>query len=180
MSLNICKRLTDFKIDLISFNNTIKNKIIKGENSVFTGINITINNVILNNICLVFSVKNPLIINYNINDNTLSKYKCIFDSRINNEIISSLERIENSILDKYIILNRIRYLKKVNTLNMCDDQLYHIKFYSNLENKGSINKRYTLNSRSIKDPHKKLFVLKISGVWENNGKIGVSYKISSL
>lgn len=180
MSLSLCKKIQDFNIETLSFNATIKNKIIKGDSSLFTGINIEFDSVVLNNACLVFSIKDPFIINYNTTDNMTTKYKCILDYIKNKKVISLLEKIENDILEKYSKRHTIKNLQKITTLQSSTSELYHIKFYSNTIKKNSIIERYTLNDKCMIDPHKKIFVLKISGVWENNGKIGVSYKISSL
>lgn len=182
MSINIARQLLDFDPKTMYFNNTIKNKIIKGTNSLFTGINIKQGNIVLNNVCLIFTVKNSGTENIPSNN---EKYKCYTNDSVNMKIFRTLELLEKNILSKYCSLRHKTY-DVVYSLANTENNYWQFKYYDNKEHKASnpqfsIINRYTIDDRNFKnDQNSKTFVIKISGVWENNGKIGVSYKICSI
>lgn len=175
MSLNISRQLSKFNINELLFNTTIKNKIIKGDNSLFTSVSLAVDGYNLNNLCLLFSIKDPIYNSYS------NKYKCFFEERNNRVMISYLESIENTILTKYCSIYKNRELEKIITLTNKENKLGYIKFYINdkYSYKNNIIDRYAINNHNTSS-NKKLFVMKISGVWENDGKVGVSYKICSI
>lgn len=182
MSINIARQLVDFDVKTINFNNTIKNKIIQGNNSLFTGINVKQGNVVLNNICLIFTIKHSG--NDNIPCNN-DKYKCYTDINENIIIFNKLDLLEKTILSNYCSLMNTTY-DVVYSLANNNDTYWQIKYYDIKEHKANnhlyrIINRYTINDKNYKSvQNTKTFVIKISGVWENDGKIGISYKICSI
>lgn len=195
MLLNIANNIDSFNIRNIDFNNTIKNKIIKGDNSFFTGIVFKNNEITLNNLCLYFKIKSPISkkytnldkpVNKNVEKCTENKYKCILKDVCDITILKKLEIIERRILDKYNSLNNTNY-EKTYTFNANDLNSRYFKYYVNnidfLEQntKASIFKNMCINNDNLPPGlFCKMFAIKISGVWQNNNKIGVSYKICLL
>lgn len=181
MSINIARQLLDFEPDTMYFNNTIKNKIIKGTNSLFTGINIKQGNIVLNNVCLIFTIKNSGIENIPCNN---EKYKCYTSDSVNVKIFKMLEIVEKNILNKYCSVRHKNYEVVYSLAN--NNNYWQFKYYDNKDHMASnpqfsIINRYTIDDINFKnDQNSKTYVIKISGVWENNGKIGVSYKICSI
>ena len=182
MSLNVSRQLLDFDFKSMFFNNTIKNKIIKGTNSLFTGINVRYGNILLNNICLVFTIRNPIIENIQCDN---EKYKCFTSDTTSIKTLKDIERLEQTILDNYCLLRNKKF-ELIHTLINNESRYSYFKFYDNKKNIGindnsSIINRYCINNRNINNGNtNKSFVIKISGVWENDDKIGVSYKICSI
>jgi hypothetical protein len=87
-----------------------------------------------------------------------NKYKCIFNTTINNELIEQIKIIEENILKN-------ANLKK---------KTPQYKIYEQLKNG---------NFKIITDIHKmsnNLFMLKISGIWENDTEYGLTYKFIKL
>jgi hypothetical protein len=187
MNMNICKQLSKFDIETVTFNNTLKNKIIKDEDSLFTSINVNLNNVYLNNVCLLFSINDPKIFPYNTYNTTYGnqqKYKCYFDKTKNKSIYYFIENIEDMILNKYCsVYNKKEFEKKLSIKNNDCGKCY-IKYYITPKSTNSIVNRYSFNNSCVKinktDTYNQLFVIKISGVWETGNTIGVSYKICSI
>lgn len=183
MSINISRKLSEFEVKNIFFNNTIKNKIIKGTNSLFTGINVKHGGVLLNNICLVFTVKNPIVDKMQYDS---EKYRCFVYDTKGIEILKNIEVLEETILDYYCLF-RNKSFEKIHTLINNENNAYCFKYYSNKkyvepDNKLSIINRYCISNRNLSnaDNNSISFAIKISGVWENNNTIGISYKICCI
>ncbi len=88
-------------------------------------------------------------------ENNFNRYKCYLNSEKNAEIIKNIITIEQQILDKY--------------------NLSKIKVYKLRENiKNGIIKVFNENN-SFKN-----FILKISGLWENNSEYGLTYKFITI
>lgn len=188
MLLNISTNINSFDIKNIKFNNTIKNKIIKCNNSFFTGIIHKNDNIMLNNACFYFKIKNPLVKEIeNIDRITEKKFKCIITNMKDKNILKKLLNIEKQILNKYASLYNKGQEKVYSFYNLDDDNTIHFKYYINAintitdNNKNFVKKICLNNETNIKKhPEEKIFAIKISGVWESNNKIGISYKICLL
>lgn len=184
MSLNICKQLSKFDIETLSFNNTIKNKIIKNDDSLFTSINLNINSVVINNACLLFSIKDPDLIQYNVYKNSNIRYKCYFDENKNKTTYNMLENLEKLIINKYCNIYNKKQIEKVYSFNHIENGKHYIKYYINTKSTNSIINRYCFGESCLKNKktehNNKLFVIKISGIWETENKVGVSYKICAI
>jgi len=178
MSLNLCKRLTEFNINEVEFNQSIKNKIIKGDHSIFTGVSLKYDTISLNNICLYFSIYQPNILTYDSCDLEHGKYKCIFNEVKNYNTIKILRKLEDKILNKYCILNNKYDYEKVFMLkNYTNNSSCWFKFYKNENLNNNIINNFSYKKLQSYNNDSYYFAIKISGVWENNGRIGVSYKI---
>jgi len=108
-------------------------------------------NVVLNGIYLFISF------NEIANERT-NKYKYTFNTTTeNNIIINNLKNIEKNILDKY-------------QLYQTNDKIPQYKIYEQLNN------GYLKLFFDIKENTNCSFILKISGIWENNDTYGLTYK----
>jgi hypothetical protein len=147
-----------FNIDNVCFLET-KNNIVM-ENGNFTKMFYSTSEYILNNIFIDFqiNVKDIHQINNEYN-NYYGKYIMYFD--LNNEnmrIFQKIMDIEKQILEYYLkyrnIDKKCEFILKNQIMNK------NLKFYRNLNTQENI-----------------MFYLKISGVWENNSQIGITYKV---
>lgn len=87
-----------------------------------------------------------------------NKYKCVFDANLHQDMIAQIKYIEESILNKTNIPNKIATYK----------------IYEQFSN-GNIK----IFSEGI-DKIKHSFILKISGIWETDTHYGVTYKFSNI
>ena len=146
--------LEDIKSYNIFFSNKIPNNIY--ENSNFIKIKYSNNLLILNSIYLEVPFKITKC------SYTFNKIKYYFDPLTNSEIILKLCNIENKILNTYTIENKfLKICKLYNQLNNG-----YIKIYN--ENKNNMT-----NKNNTTTIH---FLLKISGIWQTNNAIGLTYK----
>lgn len=137
-----------FNINDVFFQESVKNTIMN--ESSFTRILYSNNIFILNGIHLLINLKIDKIEKY------YHKYICHFNINSNNEIIDTIINIERKILNKY-------NTKKVYNLNIAQQLMSsNIKI---LDDDISIG--------DIKDE----FILKLSGIWENEKEYGITYKI---
>lgn len=86
-----------------------------------------------------------------------NKFKCIFNTSHHKELIENLKLIEESILNKYKI-NKIQSNKIYEQMKSG-----YIKVFSDTGNKSNC-----------------FFILKISGIWENQNNYGLTYKFLHL
>jgi hypothetical protein len=93
-----------------------------------------------------------------LNDITCEKYftkfKCYFNKITNKENINKLKNIEENILKKYKVENKIPQYKIYEQIKNG-----YLKIYNDIENKIS-----------------QTFILKISGIWETENSYGLTYK----
>lgn len=96
---------------------------------------------------------------YNVNINNVGKYIMYFDLMENMDILHKIVDIEKHILDYYLTYRGIRKIPEYIFKNQIMNK--NLKFYKNMQT----------DENSVK------FYLKISGIWENNSQIGITYKI---
>lgn len=132
--------LKDVNKDNIFFQQPVKNSVI--DNSTFKGIIYSTSIMTLNSICLEIQATIRFF------NKVYDKTKIYIDS---NKNIADIEKLENDILDRCAIENKIRLVAIKNTLNSKVIKLI-----------------------SSKTP--KSIILKISGVWESNTHYGLTYK----
>lgn len=187
--MNIAQQLNQFNIEDILYSEAIKNTVI--DNSKFIRIITSNENIIINGIYLYISLK------CNVYDNIKEqKQKFLFKKEDNILCISLLDSIEQQILHKGLIFNKNKQLRLSKQL---DDG--YIKIYKKLpsihtdgplekSNKNSKEKSYNVktndvntfitvgNNTFIKVNENVVckFILKISGIWENDKEYGVTYK----
>jgi len=150
--MNIVKRLDQYREYNIYFCEPIKNNVMNEGN--FIRILYSNSIFILNGIYLVF------VLNINSIERYYNKYKCNFDLSLHRDMIDKIKQIEEGLLKKIIIKNKIPQFK-------ISDQLKNgnIKIFSdNIENiENNCN-----------------FLLKISGIWETETNYGVTYKFIKI
>ena len=147
--MNIVKNIDQFDDNNLFFCEPIKNNIIN-EGS-FIRILYSTHNMVLNGIYLL------LVFNDIICEKYYNKYKCSFNINIHAEIIESLKKIEENILKKYTIQNKIPQFKIHEQLSNGN-----IKIFNDFGNKTNES-----------------FILKISGIWETTKNYGLTYKFIS-
>lgn len=150
--MNIVLYMDSFNDDYINFLETKENMITNGH---FTKIIYSNSFFSMNGLYFFFPI-NIKDINHNYNK-TFVKFD--IHQEINEKIISYLSNIELSLLRLYDTDNN-----KVHK-PIFNQQL--ISGYVKIHTKGVINK----NSR---------FIVKLSGLWENNNEIGITYKIINV
>lgn len=148
--MNIIKRINQFNIDNVYFCDPIKNNIVT--DGTFIRILYSNKLFMLNGIYLLIPFQNLNIEKY------YNKFRCNFDISNHRDLIDSLKLIEEQILQKNIIKNKIPIFK----------------IYEHIKN-GNI-KIFSENIDNINN----LFMLKISGIWETDINYGVTYKFINL
>jgi len=148
--MNIIKQINQFNIDNVYFCDPIKNNIVT--DGTFIRILYSNNLFMLNGIYLLIPFQNLNIEKY------YNKFRCNFDINNHRDLIDHLKLIEEQILQKNIIKNKI--------------PIY--KIYEHIKN-GNI-KIFSENIENINN----LFLLKISGIWETDINYGVTYKFINL
>jgi|TARA_Y100000389_G_C17338408_1_gene451926 hypothetical protein len=149
--MNIVLTHNQFNSNNIYFNEPIQNTVM--DNSRFIKLIYSNENIMLNGIFLLLNIK---IIN---KETYFKKIKISYDisNSINKEILMNIYNIENNILLKYKSTKKPRSIL-YETLNSGV-----IKIFPNIDK--DIN-----NSNSS-------FILKISGIWEDDKEYGLTYKI---
>jgi hypothetical protein len=148
--MNIVKRLNQFDIDNVYFCDPIKNNIVT--DGTFIRILYSNKLFMLNGIYLLIIFHNLTIEKY------YNKFRCNFDINLHKEIINQIKLIEEDILQK----------------NNIKDKLPICKIYDHIKN-GNI-KIFSDNIETINNG----FVLKISGIWETEMNYGVTYKFINI
>tara|TARA_B100000214_G_scaffold349309_1_gene302073 strand:- start:138 stop:602 length:465 start_codon:yes stop_codon:yes gene_type:complete len=154
--MNLLLSPNNYNINYIYFNDSIKNTVI--DNSNFIKIMFSNDDLYLNGVYLLIELENISLEKY------YNKYKCVIseNSTINNNIFQFMYKLENELLHKYNN-NKNKKLIITNQLKQNNIKLF-------IENK---NIKETIYS-------KLQFCLKISGIWEKNDEIGLTYKFTIL
>jgi len=147
--MNIVKKIEQYDENNIYFCEPIKNNIMNEGN--FIRILYSTHNVVLNGIYLLVSLDD---INC---DKYYNKYKCNFNINTHKNIIDNLKNIEENILKKIEIKNK----------------LPQTKIYEQLKN-GNIKLFNEVTKSSCS------FILKISGIWETQYNYGLTYKFIKI
>ena len=150
--LQLCKPIENVNKNDIFFCEPIKNTVI--DDSVFIRIIYSNENMCVNGIYINFSINLTSIEKY------YNKHKCNFNIQIteNREILQKIFTLENEILNKMSVENKIKKYKIAEQM-----KLGFIKLFSN--DLSITTEKTALN-----------FALKISGVWENTTEYGLTYK----
>jgi hypothetical protein len=151
--MNIALNVNQYDINNIYFCDPIKNNVVN--DGVFIRLIYSTKLFVTNglNICVAF---NDILI-----EKFYNKYKCSFNVNNNKNIIENIYFIEKEILDKINTKNKIVQSK-------ISDQLKNGNFKIFSENIEKSN-----NSNQI-------FILKISGVWETDNYIGLTFKFCKI
>jgi hypothetical protein len=163
--MNIIFDINKFNIEYTHFLETKPNMILEGEFTkiIYSNPFFTLNGIYLYLPIEVQSIENQYVHKdrenrEHINKNIIKFYP---SSHINNPLILELSKIEYNIIDYYKQLNNIT--KK--TVAILTRQLYSgsLKVYKETNDP-------TLTKNSV-------YIIKISGIWENESEIGITYKI---
>ena len=148
--MNIAKQLDQYNENYIYFCEPIKNNIMNEGN--FIRILYSTYDITLNGIYLLIQFNDVVTEKY------YNKIKCSFNVHNHKELIEKIKVIEENLLKKIGINNKIPQYKIYEQL-----MNGHIKFFSNnnLKNNGS-------------------FILKISGIWETQMNYGLTYKFTKI
>ena len=142
----IVKRIEQYNENNIFFCEPIKNNIMNDGN--FIRIMYSDNIFTLNGIYLVLNLN---VVNC---EKYFNKFKCTFNITADKDIIDNIKNIEEQILKKYNISNKIPQYKIYEQLKNGN-----IKLFNDIGNKTSGT-----------------FILKIAGIWETLNNYGLTYK----
>jgi hypothetical protein len=149
--MNIVKTIEQYDDSNIYFCEAIKNNIMN--DGSFIRILYSTNHFVINGIYLYINLNDVSI------EKFYNKYKCNFNINLNKELINNLKVIEENVLKKIIINNKIP----------------QYKIYEQIKN-GHIKVFCENNNIKINN----LFILKISGIWETNTNYGLTYKFIKI
>jgi hypothetical protein len=152
--MNIVFTPSQFKKEHVYFTDSIENTVM--EDSKFIKILYSNNDVVCNGVFIEVSFK------ITHKENYFKKIKYSFDITLNDKMIQTIYQIENDILNHYNSKKQKKYIIRDSISNG------NIKIFPNSIADGD----YSTNSGK--------FILKISGIWENNNEYGVTYKITSV
>ena len=154
--MHIIIPINQVNINNIFFMEKTKNNILNGV--YFFRILYSTNNVTLNGLLLSINLKITK------NEQYFNKIKCYLDPNKNKKNIELIKQLENALLSNYYELNKFE--KDLQITQQLD--LYTIKLINDFEKCNSHN-----YSNDIK------VILKISGVWTNGNKCGLTFRFFS-
>lgn len=158
--MNIVINQSDFNINNIYYLDPIKNTVI--ENSNFIRILYSNNLLSLNGIYILLDFKNI----YTVTNNNKLRYCFDYNIDHNIHLVNFIKSLEIDLLNNSIINNKRTIYKLKEQLNQgC------IKI---------INILYTESKNQDKKDTGEQFILKISGIWESENEIGLTYKILEI
>jgi hypothetical protein len=148
--MNIVKRIDQYDDNCILLCEPIKNNVMNEGNFIriiYSGENLT-----LNGIYLLITLNDIICEKY------YSKYRCVFNVTNHKDIISNLKIIEEDLLKKCDIYDKIPQYK-------INEQLKNgnLKIFNDIGNKSTCS-----------------FILKISGIWETQNNYGLTYKFIKI
>jgi len=152
--MNIVIDIDDFNKDYIFLQEPVKNNII--DDSKFIRIIYSNNIFSINTMYIIFNLNIIQIENY------FNKHKFVFNVKQNTKPINQLKYIEESILDKIFINNKkpvFRLYEQINSGNL---------------------KLFKDNLKIHKINNDNEFIIKISGIWENEYEYGITYKFVDM
>jgi hypothetical protein len=142
--------IADFNINNIFYQERVKNTVM--DNSNFLRVNYSNELFILNGIFIKFALKLQTI------EKSFNKFKCLFDIKNHNEIITQFAALEKHMMDKHSASSKI--------------PIYRI---SEQLNNGFLK---IFNETACKETND--FILKIYGIWETECEYGLTYKFITL
>jgi hypothetical protein len=157
--MNIVKTLEQYNTNYVYFLEPIKNNIMN--NSSFIRIIYSDSLFMLNGIFLLVNIDNIITEKY------YNKIKCTFNITDYTSIIYKIKQIEESILNKISITNKTKKYKIYEQLISGCIRIFCDEDYNKLIN----NPVKTNNNK---------FILKISGFWETDYELGLTYKFVKI
>jgi len=150
--MNIALNVNQYDVNNIYFCDSIKNNVVN--DGTFIRLIYSTNLFVTNGINLCIPFNDVVIEKY------YNKYKCSFNVTSNKNSIESIHCIEKEILEKINTKNKIIQMK-------ISDQLK--------------NGNFKIFSENIDKPNNvQLFILKISGIWETDNYIGLTFKFCKI
>jgi hypothetical protein len=150
--MNIALNINQYDINNIYYCDSIKNNVVS--DGTFIRIIYSTDYFVTNGINISIPFSDVAIEKY------YNKYKCVFNVSNNKNSIESIYNIEKEILDKVNTKSKIIQTK-------ISDQLK--------------NGNFKIFSESIdKSSNVQLFILKISGIWETDNYIGLTFKFCKI
>jgi hypothetical protein len=149
--MNIVKKLDQYDEKFVFFCEPIKNNILNDGN--FIRIIYSTPNIVLNGVYLLLSFNDITC------DKYYNKFRCNFNASVHKEMIEILKNIEENILKKSDIKNKIPQFK-------INEQLK--------------NGNFKLFSDVVDNKFMNSFILKISGIWITHHNFGLTYKFVQL
>jgi hypothetical protein len=157
--MNIVKTLDQYNSNYIYFLEPIKNNIMT--DSSFIRIIYSNNLFMLNGIFLLVNIDNIITEKY------YNKIKCSFNITEYINLIYKIKNIEESILNKIPITNKLKKYKIYEQLISGS-----IRIFSDEDSNKLFNNTVKLNNNN--------FILKISGFWETDYEVGLTYKFVKI
>lgn len=158
--MNIVKTLEQYNTNYVYFLDPIKNNIMNDGN--FIRIMYSNNIFMLNGIFLLVNIGNIITEKY------YNKIKCIFDVSEYALLIQKIKCVEEDILNKLIVTNKVKKYKIVEQLTSGSIRIFSDEEYG----KSSICSPVKSNNNK--------FMLKISGIWETDYEVGLTYKFIKI
>jgi phage-related tail protein len=150
--MNIALNINQYDINNIYYCDSIKNNVVS--DGMFIRLIYSTDYFVTNGINISVSFNDVTI------DKYYNKYKCTFNVNNNRNNIESIYHIEKEILDKINTKNKIIQTK-------ISDQLK--------------NGNFKIFSENVDKPSSvQLFILKISGIWETDNYIGLTFKFCKI
>jgi hypothetical protein len=149
--MNVVKTIEQYEENNIFFCEPIKNNIMNDGN--FIRLLYSTHNIVLNGI-FIYITFNEITVEKHYN-----KYKCCFNVNLCKNLIDKIKIIEENILKKVNIYDKIPQLKIYEQMSTGN-----IKIFCDAT---------TPKTNSS-------FILKISGIWENNFNYGLTYKFTKI
>lgn len=146
----LIKNIEQYNEDCVYFLEPIKNNIMNNGN--FIRIIYATSSFVLNGIYINIKINNISI------DKYYNKYKCSFDVTQYKELIDKVRIIEERIIKKIGIINKIPQYKIYDQLKNGNIKVFSDTF----------------------DKIKNTFLLKIAGIWETETEYGLTYKFSVI
>ena len=148
--MNIVKKIEQYDENNIFFCDPIKNNVMIEGN--FIRILYSTNCVTFNGIYLLITLNDITCEKY------YTKYRCNFSVTLHKDIINNIKNIEENLLKKHEISNKIPQHKIYEQLKNGN-----FKIFNNIDN-----------------IHVCSFILKISGIWETTNNYGLTYKFIKI
>lgn len=148
--MNFVDTIDNFNIKHVYFTNSLENTVM--DNGIFSKILYSTEEISINGIYLVCNFTNTHIEKIGVN-----KFKVMWNKEKNKELMNKITCIESELLKKYGKPNNTKQLASL---------LEHSNFRLFTEK----DKLYSNND----------FLLRISGIWENNDSCGITYKFLEL
>jgi hypothetical protein len=149
--MNIALNINQFDINNIYFCDPIKNNVVN--DGLFIRVIYSTEYFVTNGINLFIPLYDIVI------EKFYNKYKCSFNLNNNKNVIENIQQIEENILDNINSKNKIVQKTIYEQL-----RIGNIKIFS----------------ENIDKTNNHLFILKISGIWETDTHIGLTFKFSKI